>query len=236
MTKHGIWAVVPVKEFAFAKERLAPALAPEERRALSRTMVEDVLSALAAAEGLAGVVVVTRDPEATALAERRGARVLPEPKLDGHNAAVHWAVDALAREGAAAMLHVPGDVPLVTARDVSALLDTADLSDRVALVPAHDGRGTNAVLCAPPGAIAFHFGADSFRRHLAAATQAGITPRVVTSTALGLDIDEPDDLRRFLRHDRETRTGRYLHESGIARRLSAAPRPAWGTDSIGTAP
>lgn len=236
MTRHGIWAVVPVKAFAFAKQRLAPALAPDERRALSRAMVEDVLSALATAEGLAGVIVVTRDPEAMTLAERSGARVVPEPNLDGHSAAARSAAEILVREGAAAMLHVPGDVPLFTAGDVAALLDMADLSDRVALVPAHDGRGTNAMLCAPPDAIEFRFGQDSFRRHLAAAAEAGITPLIVACPALALDIDEPDDLQRFLRHDRDTRTGRYLHESGIAQRLSAAPRPARATDSMGAAP
>ena len=41
-------AVVPVKELDRAKERLAPVLPPEQRRALMLAMLEDVLTALAA--------------------------------------------------------------------------------------------------------------------------------------------------------------------------------------------
>ena len=58
----GIWAVVPVKEFEGAKQRLSSALSPDERRTLATTMLEDVLDAVSAVRELAGVLVVTRRP------------------------------------------------------------------------------------------------------------------------------------------------------------------------------
>jgi len=71
----GLWAVVPVKERVAAKERLAPILRPEARQALALAMLEDVLAAVTAAPGIAGLLVVTVDAEAGELAARYGARV-----------------------------------------------------------------------------------------------------------------------------------------------------------------
>jgi 2-phospho-L-lactate/phosphoenolpyruvate guanylyltransferase len=53
----GVWAVVPVKELAGAKQRLSSCLSPEERRALATIMLEDVLDALSAVRQLAGVLI-----------------------------------------------------------------------------------------------------------------------------------------------------------------------------------
>ena len=95
----GVWAVVPVKELDRAKERLAPVLPPERRRALMLAMLEDVLAALAAAPGLAGLAVVTVDAAARTAGGalwrahyRNGAR-------DGHTGAVAAAARLLAAEG-----------------------------------------------------------------------------------------------------------------------------------------
>ena len=78
---------MPVKDLANAKQRLAGVLSADERHALFRAMLEDVLSALAASRGLAGILMVTRDLEARALAARYGARVLAEAANRGHTAA-----------------------------------------------------------------------------------------------------------------------------------------------------
>ena len=84
----GIWAVVPVKEFEGAKQRLSSALSPEERRVLATTMLEDVLDAVSAVRELAGVLVVTVDPAAISLAAHYGARVVTEGAREGHTGAV----------------------------------------------------------------------------------------------------------------------------------------------------
>jgi len=72
----GVWAVVPVKELDQAKERLAPVLPPERRRALMLAMLEDVLAALAATPGLGGLAIVTVDAAAWRLA---AATLSPRP-------------------------------------------------------------------------------------------------------------------------------------------------------------
>ena len=82
-----MWGVLPVKNFENAKTRLAPALTPEERRTLFPLMVEDVLAAMAASD-LDGVLVLTNEPAAGALAKQYGARVEGEPENQGQSEAV----------------------------------------------------------------------------------------------------------------------------------------------------
>ena len=197
-----IWAVVPVKEFANAKQRLAPALAAEHRRRLAAAMLQDVLAVLAAASGLAGIAVVTCDPDARRLAEQFGARVVGEHAREGQTAAVSAAAAMLAREGAGGMLAVPGDIPLIGPVELAAILAAHRPAPAFTIVPAHDGRGSNAVLCSPPDAVPLAFGNDSFLPHLAAARRCGIEPTVLRLPGIGLDIDNPADLALLVQRAR----------------------------------
>ena len=53
-----VWALVPVKDPARAKTRLAPVLSADQRAALQRAMLADVLAALGRARTLAGIAVI----------------------------------------------------------------------------------------------------------------------------------------------------------------------------------
>jgi 2-phospho-L-lactate guanylyltransferase len=66
------------------------------------------------------------------------------------------------------------------------------------IVPAHDERGSNAVLCSPAGAVPLRFGEDSFFPHLAAAKARAVEPEVVRLPRIALDIDTPQDLALLL--------------------------------------
>lgn len=218
-----IGAVLPVKDTGDAKQRLAGFLSAAERQRLALAMAVDVLETLARVPGLSDIVVVTRDQRASALAERYGARVLTEPSNDGQSAAVERAAAALSRAGVDSLLQVPGDVPGVSVAEIEAVLaaheGAGDEGPAVTLVPSHDRRGTNCVLCSPPGALPFAFGHESFGPHCEAARAQGIAPRILPLPGLGLDIDTPDDLRAFIARPKAGRTLDYLRESGIAERL-----------------
>jgi 2-phospho-L-lactate/phosphoenolpyruvate guanylyltransferase len=193
-----IWAAVPVKEFVGAKQRLASLLTPEQRQTLAAAMLEDVLAALVDAP-LAGVVVNTVDPLATELARRYGARVVTDGARDGHSGAVAAMARLLGEEGRAGMLTVPGDIPRVSAAEIAAIIAARRPAPSVTIVPAHDERGSNAVLCSPPMVMPLRFGDDSFLPHLAAARALGIEPTIVKLPGVGLDIDQPADLQAFRR-------------------------------------
>ena len=220
-----LWVVLPVKDLRNAKQRLAGVLAPAERHALFRAMLEDVLSALAASAGLAGILMVTRDPDARRLAARYGVRVLVEAANQGHTAASTLGALTLAQEGAGGMLQLPADIPLVTPDDVAALLQAHGPAPAVTLAPSRDRQGSNAVACSPPALLPLRFGADSFVPHLQRARGLGIEPRIVERPGLALDIDTPHDLKAFLAAPSRTRAYAYLAESGIAERFAIGPPP-----------
>ena len=192
-----IWAAVPVKEFAGAKQRLASLLAPEQRQALAAAMLEDVLAALVESP-LAGIMVNTVDPIASELARRYGGRVVSEGARDGHSGAVMAMARILGGEGREGMLTVPGDIPRVTSAEIAAIIEARRPAPSVTIVPAHDERGSNAVLCSPPTVMQLRFGDDSFLPHLASARTLGIEPTIVKLPGIGLDIDQPQDLRALM--------------------------------------
>jgi len=202
-----IRAVVPVKDTRQAKQRLAGVLDRAQRQELALTMLEDVLAALARVDELAGILVVTADAAAAAIAARYRAAVMDEGARDGHTGAVAAAVRRLVGD---AVLTVPGDIPLLEPGDVRRLVSAHREAMRrgeraFVIVPARDERGSNAVLCSPAGAVPLRFGEDSFFPHLAVAKARGIEPEVVHLPRIALDIDTPQDLALFLGTPARTR-------------------------------
>jgi 2-phospho-L-lactate guanylyltransferase len=187
---------VPVKEFAGAKQRLSTLLTAAQRQALAAAMLEDVLAALIEAP-LAGIMVNTVDPLATDLARRYGAQVVTDGAHDGHTGAVTAMARILAAEGHD-MLTVPGDIPRVTAAEIGAVIEARRPAPSVTIVPAHDERGSNAVLCSPPLVMPLCFGDDSFLPHVASARDLGIEPTIVRLPGIALDIDQPEDVHALL--------------------------------------
>lgn len=200
MREGGIWAVVPVKPFGLAKQRLAPALGAAARAKLARAMLEDVLAALAQAEGLAGTLVVSAEPQAAVLAQVHGAEFLAEAEAVGLNAALARAARHLAARRAAGLLVLPGDLPGLAPAEVTHLLRAHAQGRAVSLVAAHDGQGTNALLLTPPEFIPFAFGPGSLQAHRTAAAAAGVAAFVQeagTLPGIGFDVDGPGDLARL---------------------------------------
>jgi 2-phospho-L-lactate/phosphoenolpyruvate guanylyltransferase len=226
-TRPIIHAVVPVKDTRQAKQRLAGVLSGAQRQELALAMLEDVLAVLARVDELAGILVVTADAAAAAIAARYRARVMEEGAHDGHTGAVAAAARRLVGDG---MLTVPGDIPLLEPDDVRRLMsahrEAMRRSARAFIIaPARDERGSNAVLCSPAGAVPLRFGEDSFFPHLAAARARGIEPEVVRLPRIALDIDTPQDLALLLGTPARTRAHALLRRWRIdvteAARVSA---------------
>jgi|SRR5271156_4406834 len=207
-----LWAVVPVKEVDRAKERLAQMLRPEARQALALAMLEDVLAALTATPGVAGLAVVTVDAEAERLAATYGARLIGAGARDGHTGAVSAAARLLAAEGRAGMLTLPGDIPLVTPAEIASVLASHQPAPSFSIVPSHDEQGSNAIACSPPDAVPLRFGDNSFYPHIQAAEACGIRPSILHLPGIALDIDNPEDVVSFMRIESPTRARAVLAE------------------------
>jgi 2-phospho-L-lactate/phosphoenolpyruvate guanylyltransferase len=199
-------AVLPVKRFNAAKQRLAAGLGGEQRRTLAAAMVADVLEAIGAARSVERTIVVSGDPVAQELAAAAGAEVVPDPEDAGHVEAARAGIARAEAEGASCVVLLPGDCPLLDPRELDRLL--TGLPERyVGIVPDRHGTGTNALALSPPDAIVPAFGAGSRARHVALARAAGIPFGVEELASLGLDLDTPADVIALTR-ELESRPGR----------------------------
>ena len=206
MTHARTWALVPLRQLAGGKERLAAVLDPAARRALVEAMAEDVVEALLAVPlPPAQVLLVSEDPEVGALAERLGVGLFrPAPVADDPlNAALVAASRSALASGADSVLLIHADLPAASATALRGLL-AAHLGDasaaaRATLVSDGAGTGTNCLLLSPPLAMPLRFGSDSRALHCGAAAATGVDYRELTCPGLGFDVDLPADLDLLVR-------------------------------------
>jgi 2-phospho-L-lactate/phosphoenolpyruvate guanylyltransferase len=213
-------AILPMKSFGAAKRRLVPALDADSRRALAHAMFADVLGSLRRVPGLDSVAVVTGDPLADAAARGERVPVLRDPAQAGQSAATTIGISYALAEGFERVLLVPGDTPLLDPGEVAALLR---VRRPISIVPDRHRTGTNALVLAPPDAIAPSFGPGSLERHVAAAAAAGVTSAVEEVPTLMLDVDTGSDLSALIAALAE-RSGRAPSTREALRRLERRRR------------
>lgn len=181
MRKLGNWlALVPVKQGSGGKSRLAAVLDAQARARLAQDMAQHVVATLGACAqvGEIGVVSATRvDWWQGPTWHDRGR---------GLNAEL-TACRAIA--GVRPLLIVLGDLPLVNATDLAALLDAAT-EHGVAMATDRAGTGTNALALADGRPFSFRFGQDS--RHLHQSQDPAMP--VLTLMGLAADLDTREDL------------------------------------------
>jgi 2-phospho-L-lactate guanylyltransferase len=215
-----MWVLIPVKPLAQAKTRLAAVLSPVEREALVRHMLDDVLAALAAAPGIAGIALVTADPAVARIGAERSLRVLPE-SAPGLNAALHGAIATLAAEGVDTLLVLPADVPLFDTAALEQLRAAHRAAPALPLVAASADGGTNALLMSPPDLLPPAFGTGSCAGYGRAAQELGVAPVLLELPQAALDIDRPEDLARLEFQTGANRTREFLHRIDAWTRIDA---------------
>lgn len=212
-----MWAIVPVKTFDRAKQRLANVLSEDERRSLMLAMARDVLTCLSTCSNLTGILIVSRAPEADALAQTFGTeRFAESPEANLPESLEQATQHLIANFDATGVIVVPADVPGISPDELDGLI--AEHQD-VTIMPDAEHVGTNALICSPPGRIPYVFDGKSFKPHVDAAFAAGVTPKIRPGTRFTLDIDLPADLLSLCDVAPSTQTATYLEREGISKRL-----------------
>ena len=203
--------LVPVKNLALAKQRLASVLDQPARTKLAQAMLHDVLEAIASWEHHPEVGIVSCDPFALGLAAKFGFEVIADPVNASETEAIAMATHVCETRGVDFTLVIPADIPLIQGWELQRIMDAAP-SEGCVIAPAADGRGTNAIFRRPAGLIPLSFGNDSFKPHLAAAKATGKSCTVLSLPGIAVDVDSPADLRRLLAMPGETRAQRLARE------------------------
>ena len=145
------YAILPVKHFERAKQRLGRTLSDGSRWALAEAMVTDVLVALRRAKAVDQVLMVTSEPRAESLAIGWGADVIADPQERSHSNAATLGIRAAVDRGATRVLLVPGDCPSLDPREVD---DAArPIAERRAHRPGPPRHGHQRAGADPPDAI-----------------------------------------------------------------------------------
>ena len=188
--------LVPIKNTATAKQRLASILDQPARTKLAQTMLHDVLSVLHQWKDRPRVGIVTGDRYATTLAEIYKFEVIADTDNPGETGAIEMATQVCLERGEEFTLVIPADIPLIQSWELEEILKTAPEQGAV-LVPAGDGRGTNAAFRRPANLFPLRFGNDSFKPHHAAAQATGKPCVILNLPGIAVDVDNPEDLQQL---------------------------------------
>jgi len=232
-----MWALLPLKDFSGAKQRLSTVLTPAERSGLFLAMVHDVLSVLQAHPDVDNILIVSDAVEARQLANDYGAQWLSEADLNasGLNGAIQAGVNDLARRGIDDVMIIHGDLPLISSADISQLFQAHqqqlrsgrkagafDAPSALTISPDERREGSNCLLCTPASTMTYRYGDNSFALHTAEARQIGMGVRVVYASGVACDIDTPQDLEALIQRatpDNAQHSHCYITEHGLTERL-----------------
>jgi 2-phospho-L-lactate/phosphoenolpyruvate guanylyltransferase len=206
--------LVPVKDLSSAKQRLAPVLDQPSRTRLAQAMLEDVVVALhewRRNRPKPAVALVSGDSFAAKLAADHGFEIIPDPDNPGETGAIETATRVCVDRRIEWALVIPADIPLIQAWELDEIFKHAPQHGSI-LVPAGDGRGTNAAFRRPADLFPLRFGDDSFKPHHAAAQATGKPCVILNLPGISVDVDNPADLEQLISLSGTTRAQRLARE------------------------
>lgn len=210
--------LIPVKDLSNAKQRLSSVLDRAQREELARAMLLDVADAIGGWAERPPLALVTSDPFAMEVAQQFDFEIIQDRLNQGETEAIEMATQVCESRGGKSTLVIPADIPLVQGWELEKVLQAAPEEGSV-LVPAADGRGTNAAFRRPANLFPLRFGNDSFKPHFAAARDTQKPCLVLLLSGVALDVDRPADLMDLIAAPGETRAQQ------LARRWSPADLP-----------
>lgn len=212
-------AAIILRSFHETKPQLASVLNVGERRALTRAMFEDVVSAALACNELERIVVISPEEEVLERARDRGLVTIREREARNMDEAFRVGAKFCVEKGGDVLVCLPSDLPLVTPKDVSYLLGRIKRGPKVVVVPSTIGPGTSILLMSPPDVIEPRFEEDNHLAHLEEAERRGVPADVCELLQAGLDVDTPKDLARLFLVERPCSTRELLEDMDILDRL-----------------
>ncbi len=187
-------AILPVKRFGSAKQRLGEVLGSGSRAAVAAAMFADVLSALERSQMLQAIVVVSGDPEVADIVAGRDVILIEDMTEKGQSNAARAGLARAASLGLDRAALVPSDCPLLEPGELEELFVRAAGGADVVIVPDRHDTGTNALVIDPAGPFEPQFGPGSCQRHVDQAEARRLSCAIERPPSLTIDVDTADDL------------------------------------------
>jgi 2-phospho-L-lactate/phosphoenolpyruvate guanylyltransferase len=187
------YVVIPVRELSTTKLRLESILTQTERIALTRALLNRVLTEVDHSS-VDRVVVVASDIEQIDRNKHSKLKVISESHaFGGVNLAMQ---DGLAEIGDidAKSLLIPSDLPLLDGNALNGALSLLDNHDLI-ICPSRKRDGTNLLGFVRSGAIPLHYDDDSFTKHLLEAEANRLDYLLLDSEEFSFDLDDVEDLK-----------------------------------------
>ncbi|MFT4823833.1 MAG: 2-phospho-L-lactate guanylyltransferase [Halioglobus sp.] len=234
-----VHALLPLKDLVSAKSRLSGVLNPSERRALAQAMVEDVLGILTSHPQISRVTLVSDDPGADLLALKYGIDFLDERTLNcrGLNPVLEKSCDRLGATADDLILILHGDIPLLSHSDIDAALERREHTAGLVVGCDRLSQGTNLLLFDAGARPEFNFGPGSCDKHVESARIRGVPVSILSTKAIGLDIDEPADLAQLmtqLHFEKKSHTAQLLLGTVVGKRVEVLVADAHNNPQIST--
>ena len=194
-------ALIPVKNFGFAKSRLAGVLSAGERQTLARWMFWRVLGQARRSGLFSEAVILSKEAMLSSSKEGFPVHVIEQdPRLE-----LEEALNAYFLESPLAVFEhflLPADLPLLSQRDFWGLRTFLRKEGTEALLlPSMDGRGTNGVYLKNPSGQRLAFGTDnSLSVNRATLKRSGVDFETYYSLGFALDVDTEEDLLWVFHH------------------------------------
>ena len=196
-----IAAIIPVKTFSKAKTRLD--LSSNQREAICRIMLEEVVRTISNTKNIEKIIVVSKDEEALKLSKKFGVEGIFDDDESGVNHAVSLADDFLENSEYDASIVFPQDIPFMQSEDIDNLIQFQKNPKSVLVVPSRQFDGTNALLRMPVNLMKTHYDEDSYKIHLEVGKSLTPNTSLIFLRRIMLDIDNQEDLEfLFLQNEK----------------------------------
>ena len=189
--------IVPFKNFKSAKTRMRKDLSGQETEKIVEKMLIHVLQEVSKSQMSDENFIITNDKKAISIAAKIGIKIIEEEKQLSESVSIDFASKILKEKGATSVLRIPGDLPLLSFKDIDFIFKKAIEHNSCIVVPSKSGSGTNAMLRTPPDIIQSFFGENSLQKHIKEFEDKKVQYKILENENIGLDIDCLNDLKHF---------------------------------------
>lgn len=196
-----VYAIVPVREFKDAKQRLGNFLGETERAAMAKALLLHVLRSLEQADRVSGVLVVSSAEKQSVedLSTFQKVKVVQESvNHGGVNSAVSDGINLIGQSSEAPeILIVPSDLPLLSSEALNRAIKLLGEYDLV-INPSLRKDGTNLLAFHLSKLIPFWYDCNSFPNHVKEAESRKLHYLITDWKEFSFDVDDQKDLEEMM--------------------------------------